>query len=60
MFADEIVAPAKESTAAKYNGTLRRVTAVVEMQGQMKTMVHGARVRHLKGNAARSTTCWNK
>ena len=36
---DEIVVPAKESTAAKYGGTLRRVTAVVEIQGQMKEMM---------------------
>ncbi len=36
---DEIVVPAKGSTAAKYKGTLRRVTAVVEIQGQMKEMM---------------------
>jgi len=36
---DEIVVPAKKSTAAKYKGTLRRVTAVVEIQGQMKEMM---------------------
>ncbi len=35
---DETVVPAKKSTAAKYKGTLRRVTAVVEIQGQMKEM----------------------
>ena len=38
ILADEIVVPAKKSTASKYNGALRRVTAVVEIQGQMKTM----------------------
>ena len=36
---DEIVVPEKESTAAKYKGVLRRVTAVVEIQGQMKEMM---------------------
>ena len=36
---DEIVVPAKEPTAAKYRGSLRRVTAVVEIQGQMKAMM---------------------
>ena len=39
ILADEIVVPAKKSTAAKYAGTLRRVTAVVEIQGQMKVMM---------------------
>ena len=39
ILADEIVVPEKESTAAKYKGTLRRVTAVVEIQGQMKEMM---------------------
>ena len=39
ILADEIVVPEKESTAAKYQGTLRRVTAVVEIQGQMKEMM---------------------
>ena len=39
ILADEIVVPEKESTAAKYKGTLRRVTAVVEIQGQMKVMM---------------------
>ncbi len=39
ILADEIVVPAKKLTAAKYSGTLRRVTAVVEIQGQMKTMM---------------------
>ena len=29
ILADEIVVPAKKSTASKYGGTLRRVTAVV-------------------------------
>ena len=38
ILADESVVPAKRSTALKYRGTLRRVTAVVEIQGQMKTM----------------------
>jgi len=36
---DEIVVPAKKSTAAKYKGALRRVTAIVEIQGQMKEMM---------------------
>jgi hypothetical protein len=36
---DEIVVPVKKSTAAKYKGTLRRVTAVIEIQGQMKEMM---------------------
>ena len=39
ILADEIVVPEKESTAAKYKGTLRRVTAVVEIQGQMKEIM---------------------
>ena len=39
ILADEIVVPAKKSTASKYGGTLRRVTAVVEIQGQMNTMM---------------------
>lgn len=39
ILADEIVVPAKGATAAKYKGTLRRVTAVVEIQGQMKGMM---------------------
>lgn len=36
---DEIVVPEKESTAAKYKGVLRRITAIVEIQGQMKEMM---------------------
>ena len=39
ILADEIVVPAKKSTASKYNGALRRVTAVVEIQDRMKTMM---------------------
>ena len=39
ILADEIVVPEKKSTACKYKGALRRVTAVVEIQGQMKTMM---------------------
>ena len=39
ILTDEIVVPEKESTAAKYKGTLRRVTAVVEIQGRMKEMM---------------------
>ena len=39
ILADEVVVPAKKSTAAKYAGTLRRVTAVIEIQGQMKVMM---------------------
>ena len=39
ILGDETVVPAKKSTAAKYKGTLRRVTAVVEIQGQMKEML---------------------
>ena len=31
--------PEKKSTVGKYGGTLRRITAVVEIQGQMKTMM---------------------
>lgn len=38
VLGDETVVPAKKSTAAKYKGTLRRVTAVVEIQGQLKEM----------------------
>lgn len=39
ILGDEIVVPAKKSTAEKYRGTLRRVTAVVEIQGRMKEMM---------------------
>jgi IS4 transposase len=39
ILADEVVVAAKKSTAGKYAGTLRRVTAVVEIQGQMKVMM---------------------
>ena len=39
ILADEIVVPEKKSTAGKYKGPLRRVTAMVEIQGQMKTMM---------------------
>ena len=38
ILADEIVVPERKSSAGKYGGTLRRVTAMVEMQGRMKTM----------------------
>ena len=39
ILADEIVIPEKVSTAAKFKGKLRRVTAIVEIQGQMKEMM---------------------
>ncbi len=35
---DEAVVPVRKSSAAKYGGTLRRVTAPVEVQGRMKEM----------------------